>query len=200
MRVFRDTYFGLSREKQMLVLFALLLIVSVIAYFLVIAPAVNSYKQKKSTYSMKEGEIRMLELQLEKLKTLGQLNRPVEAAQITELNKNDNGILFATEVPVFLKELRQLCEKVGGDNFNLIEGEIETAFLSVGPRNDVFKVNRLPLTVMFESNYSISSNYLFQLRAMKKMMVFEEIDVRSPDLSGEVQATIDMNLYFIEEI
>jgi hypothetical protein len=195
----REKYFGMTdpQRNRMTVVVLLLIFGGFFSTF--IYPRVQTYSTAKKNLANAHIAVTRLEDQIETLKDRGKNNLAVEAAQIELLRTNENEVLFSSDMPGFLASLKDVDEKVGGGDFQIIEGKAGPAFLKIGQADDIYQLQRLPVKVSFTADYSTASNYLFQLSAMKRLMTFDNIEIKSDKYTSNLKITVDLGIYFVEE-
>ncbi|HOX29407.1 MAG TPA: hypothetical protein PLQ76_09675, partial [bacterium] len=108
-------------------------------------------------------------------------------------------VIFSSQMTEFLNMLRELNEQVGGTHYSLQEKPSESAHLSLGQRGDVYDLMRLPVIITFNADYATASNFLFQLRSMRRMLRIEDTKFISEIYTGNLTVLVKMDIYFVEE-
>ncbi len=194
-----EKYFSLNGQQRALLLTVMLILFAGLLYAADLKPRMDIHKRAQADNKNAIETSKRLDEQLVRLKVLGKKDARVEASQFQMLKAANNELLFVSQVPDFVSLLRELNDRLGGRNFRVEEGPLSQAYITVGERKEVFKLMKLPVTLYFESDYSVVSNYLFQIHALKHLMKFKDIDVRSRDFSSDLRVMAQMDIYFIED-
>lgn len=197
----RTFFFNLNGVQRAVVMAAVILLIAVVLSAVVLYPAFGAYTRGKGDLARLREVVWTQAAQLKKLGALGETNKRLEPEQIESLRASENEIAYASQVPDFLEALKSLGDQTGASEFTLTEGDISPAYVSLGPRRDVYEVMRLPVAVTFRSDYAVASNYLFQLREMKRLLRLESLEIVSVDKagSGAVKVSLKIGIYFVEE-
>jgi hypothetical protein len=196
----RTRYYNLTDPERTMVMLAALAVASAVMYLLILTPMVKTWKNAKTELKRTGDTVYLLDTQLKKLKALGHANTHIGPEQIEQLRAGGNDAVFESQMRGFLDMLGGLNAKSGGKDFKLEEGNPGRAYVGVGPRKDVFDVMRLPVTITFKSDYSAASNYIFQLRELKKMVRIDDVVVESGSYTtmAPLKVRIEMGVYYLE--
>ncbi|MFA6449545.1 MAG: hypothetical protein WCX65_08760 [bacterium] len=195
----RQKYFELTGQQRAMLLAALLFMTASVIYGLALSPAVKAVQKAGSDKKVAIEAGKSMDVQIAKLRTLGMKNNEIGVAQTETLRANGNEVLYSSNVSSFMDGLRELNERLGGKNFRLEEGAIQSAYVTLGERNDVYKLMRLPAKISFEGDYSVMSNFLFQLYALKRMIKIGDVDIQTKGYTGDIRVTLDLGIYYVEE-
>ncbi len=194
-----ERYFSLNGQQRALLLTVVLVLFAGLLYAADLKPRMTVYRQAQADNKRAMETSKMLDAQLLNLRALGKKDAKIDAAQFETLKAANNELLFASQVPDFTDLLRELNDRLGGRNFRIEESALSSAYITVGERKDVYKLMKLPVKLYFESDYSVVSNYLFQVHALKHLLKFKDIDIRSKDFSSDLRVTVEMDIFFIED-
>jgi hypothetical protein len=195
----RQKYFELTGQQRAILLAALLIMTASIIYGLALSPQIKAVQKAGSDKKIAIEAGKTMDGNIEKMRTLGMKNNDISVAQMEILRANGNEVLYSSNVSGFLENLRELNDRLGGKNFRIEEGAIQTAFVTIGERKDLYKLMRLPARITFEGDYSMMSNFLFQTYALKRMIKIGDVDIQSKGYSGDLRVTFELGIYFVEE-
>jgi len=197
----KSKYYHLTDAQRVMANAALMLLLSAALYVGILGPAVKAQGKVQAELKRTQDTLKLMDAQLRKLKALGEIGRQLGPDQIAQLRAAGNDVAFESQVPDLLETLRELSEKAGGANFKLAEGNPGPAFVGIGPRQDVFGLARLPVTVEFEADYAGASNYIFQLGEVKRLLRLDRVRIASAGYTKPfpLKVTIDLGIFYIEE-
>ncbi len=181
---------------------AAVLIIAVAAaslFFLYLDPKTKNVHALKQKNEKTSKLIRLQEAQLARIKNPGKINEFLPPEKLETLASFDNKTLYSSEIPVLIELLEQVVEKSGGKNIRIEEGESSPVYIKMGRRNQIYEMKALPLLVVFDASYASASNFLFQIKAMRRMLKLTKVELRSEDLTGKIKVMADFQLYFAEE-
>jgi hypothetical protein len=195
----RRKYYELTSEQRLLVMIGALALYCGVLFLLVLNPQIKSYKKAQMDNKRVANAGDTMNKKRIELKTLGRKKVIMDSSRLEILRANGNEVLLASKVSEYLEILRDTNDRLGGRNCTIDEGPIESAYISMNGRRDVYKVMRLPVKISFESDYSVLSNYLFQLQTLKHLMKLGEVEIHSKGYSGDLRVSVNLGIYFIEE-
>lgn len=169
-------------------------------FFFYISPKAGSVAELKQNNEQTRKTIKLQEAQLARIKDPGKINEFLPPEKLDTLASFDNKTLYSSEIPVFIELLEQVVEKSGGSDIRIEEGETSAVYIKMGRQNEIYEMKSLPLLVVFDASYASASNFLFQVKAMRRMLKLTKVELRSEDLTGRIKVMADMELYFAEEL
>jgi len=193
-------YFETSERNRAMISFVAAVVLGAALFVAILQPELVKTKTLRENASRLNEQVKLVKAQQQKLEELGRSNLKLGSEQLEYLAARGNEVLFEGEVERFIGDMKEINEKVGGSQFAVSEGAIRPGYIAVGPRKDIYTLNYVPLTLDFKGDYAAASNFIFQLRAMKRLMTIDNVDIVSKDYSAVLNARIQMGLYFIEEI
>lgn|GEM_PF-2166088 len=193
-------YFETSERNRAMISFVAAAVLGAALFVAILQPELVKTKTLRENASRLNEQVKLVKAQQQKLEELGRSNLKLGSEQLEYLAARGNEVLFEGEVERFIGDMKEINEKVGGSQFAVSEGAIRPGYIAVGPRKDIYTLNYVPLTLDFKGDYAAASNFIFQLRAMKRLMTIDNVDIVSKDYSAVLNARIQMGLYFIEEI
>lgn len=193
-------YFETSERNRSMITFIAAVVLGVAFFLALLQPELAKTKTLRENARRLNEQATLIRAQQQKLEELGRSNLKLGPEQLEYLAARGNEVLFEGEVERFIEDIKEINEKVGGTQFAVSEGAIRPGYIAVGPRKDVYTLNYVPLTLDFKGDYAAASNFIFQLKAMKRLMTLDNVDIVSKDYSAGLNVRILMGLYFIEEI
>jgi len=193
-------YFETSERNRTMISFVAAVVLGAALFVAFLQPELVKTKTLRENSSRLSEQVKLVKAQQEKFEELGRSNLKLGSEQLEYLAARGNEVLFEEEVERFIGDMKEINEKVGGSQFAVSEGAIRPGYIAVGPRKDIYTLSYVPLTLDFKGDYAAASNFIFQLRAMKRLMTIDNVDIVSKDYSAVLNARIQMGLYFIEEI
>jgi len=193
-------YFETSERNRTMISFVAAVVLGAALFVAILQPELVKTKTLRENASRLSEQVKLVKAQQEKFEELGRSNLKLGSEQLEYLAARGNEVLFEGEVERFIGDMKEINEKVGGSQFAVSEGAIRPGYIAVGPRKDIYTISYVPLTLDFKGDYAAASNFIFQLRAMKRLMTIDNVDIVSKDYSAVLNARIQMGLYFVEEI
>lgn len=140
-----------------------------------------------------------------KMKRIENLRSTDPTLQLTEahearLDQTGNSIVHGPELPAVIEEIKKAARKAGAKNVSVTEGEPQKKLVQLDNTAGLFTVSVLQLELTFQANYRKVSELLFSLRGMRLFLGIPEVRMESGNYTSNIDTTINLSLYYREEL
>ena len=197
----KEQYLNLTPPALAAILVAGMAIAGFIMYTRYFTPELRKVDAARKQY---ESINNAYTVQMEKLKVIDANPLDDDAVEIKPehlqwLAERRNEITAGSGSSGLVNLIKSTARSTGGRDVEAELGAASAIYLRTGADNAEYRVRKQPLTLRFQSDYNGVSNFLFQLKAMGRLVELVKIEMNSDGRRNGLSAVVTMNLFFAEE-